>query len=295
MTTMLSFFFLLLLLSMLMMVVSVDGVRFQFQFHNNVGFAADLSMLVYAAFVAERRIANGESGEFCINRFNGWRFMACESRMLDCFFDAGAPFKLCDERGRGAVGAKSLRPKEMTVPLDGLHFVFPMGFADAVRLSNQVFRPNAELQRIVEAKMTRLGLTNGFVALHIRRGDSTWEKGNWLPIDTFVVACRRAASEIADLRRPIDVYVATDTAEVVEYFDARQSSTRRPLQFRDRPRARSFQFDWIGRFAEFEPVDIHGCAKRRAQPTIFVRSQHDGLSRGGFRRHAGIKRWSIGC
>jgi hypothetical protein len=203
------------------MIGAVCAVRFQHRFQNNVGFAADLSMLVYSAFLAERRIASGEQGHFCINRFRPWRYMSCASHTLECFFDVAAPFKLCEERGRGNESNTHRLEKTPTIEIDGLYFVEELRWPDAVRLSRGVFAPNAHLQTLARDKMKRLGLVaNEFVSVHIRRGDSSWEKGEWLGLDKFVVACRRAASDLADIRRPFTVYVATDTAEVVDYFDA---------------------------------------------------------------------------
>jgi hypothetical protein len=205
-------------------------IRYQYTFKNSVGFGSELSMLCYAAFVAERRIAEPNSvpgSHFCINRFTHWRFMSCEARDLTCFFDAAPPFQLCS--AHPVADAGGVRP--LTVKLDGLYFTGDrMSFADAAKFAQRFFRPNAALQSVVDAKLARLGLRRGqFVAVHIRRGDSAWEKGVWLPIKTFLTAARRVASErLPRHDGPYSIYVATDTQEVVDYID--QTADRERLR-----------------------------------------------------------------
>lgn len=195
--------------------------RYQYTFKNSVGFGSELSMLCYAAFVAERRIAapsNVPGSHFCINRFVHWRFMSCEARDLSCFFDAAPPFELCS--AHPVADAGGVRP--LTVKLDGLYYTGDrMSFTDAANVAQRFFRPNAALRSVVDAKLARLGLQRGqFVAVHIRRGDSAWEKGVWLPIKTFLTAARRMASErLPRHDGPYPIYVATDTQEVVDYID----------------------------------------------------------------------------
>jgi hypothetical protein len=195
--------------------------RYQYTFKNSVGFGSELSMLCYAAFVAEQRIAEPSSvpgSHFCINRFTHWRFMSCEARDLTCFFDAAPPFQLCS--AHPVADAGGVRP--LTVKLDGLYFTGDrMSFLDAAKFAQRFFRPNAALQSVVDAKLARLGLQRGqFVAVHIRRGDSAWEKGVWLPVKTFLTAARRVANErLPRHDGPYPIYVATDTQEVVDYID----------------------------------------------------------------------------
>lgn len=194
----------------------VAAVRYQYTYKNSVGFGAEFSMLLYAGFVAERRIAADAASEFCINRFTGWRFMPCNERSLECLFEPQPPFRLCPKRA-GAV------ERAATIQLDGLHFSAGdlMSFADACRYAQRVFVPNAKLRQSVSEKMARLGLVHGeFVGVHVRRGDSAWEKGEWLPITRFLSVARQVAAAMPAMRRPFTLFVATDTQEVVDYLDA---------------------------------------------------------------------------
>ena len=60
---------------------------FEFRWHNNVGFGADLSMMTYAMHVAQHR---NPHAAFCLNRYREWRFMPCANRTLACLFEPGA-------------------------------------------------------------------------------------------------------------------------------------------------------------------------------------------------------------
>ncbi len=194
---------------------SADAVRYQYTFKNSVGFGAEFSMLMYAGFVGERRIAADPASTFCINRFTGWRFMPCNDSSLECLFEPQPPFQRCPPRA-------GMGDRAATVQLDGLHFSAGdlMSFADAVRYSRRIFVPNVVLRQFVSEKMARLGLVHGeFIGVHIRRGDSAWEKGEWLPIQRFLEVAHRAASELPALKRPLTLFVATDTQEVVDYLD----------------------------------------------------------------------------
>ena len=109
------------------------------------------------------------------------------------------------------------------VTLDGLLYErnAHVSFATASRYAQQLLRPNAVLRARVAAQRAALGLAPGapFVALHVRRGDSAWEKGEWLPLAEMLTAARRAARALA-LPRPATLFLASDTADAVRYITA---------------------------------------------------------------------------
>ena len=66
--------------------IAEPATEFEFKWHNNVGFGADLSMLTYALHVARTTTPNAT---FCLNRYRAWRYMPCANGTLECFFDPG--------------------------------------------------------------------------------------------------------------------------------------------------------------------------------------------------------------
>jgi hypothetical protein len=77
--------------------------QYIYKYKNGIGFAAEMSLIVHAAWLAEcygLEIKNSTvmKSLFCLppgNRNTRWRFMTCESTGLDCFFNSEGSFQVC--------------------------------------------------------------------------------------------------------------------------------------------------------------------------------------------------------
>mmetsp|Transcript_3876 Transcript_3876/g.6287 ORF Transcript_3876/g.6287 Transcript_3876/m.6287 type:complete len:331 (-) Transcript_3876:25-1017(-) len=137
--------------------------------------------------------------------------MACPEENLDCMFEPLSPFESCARKPPKKV-------HRLSIDIDGRYFdEHILSFANASRLTRAVFRPNSFLETSFVEKKNHLKILQNekFIAIHIRRGDSAWEKGNWLPIHSFLQSARRVASQ-KNMKKPYLIYVATDTADVVD-------------------------------------------------------------------------------
>jgi hypothetical protein len=91
----------LLALFQFSLVSSEKGIlqkQYVYNYKNSIGFGAELSLLIYAAWCAEAAQADNRNSsqvvEFCVpdHRRTRWRFMACEEENLACFFNPLKPF-----------------------------------------------------------------------------------------------------------------------------------------------------------------------------------------------------------
>lgn len=220
----------------------------------NVGFGSELSTMAYSAFTAYMYAAEPDRNyniSWCLNRYAHWSFMPCALRDdhdaegddnsadsdgdntdavgLGCLFDAEHPFthvcpvnwaRLPSIRDPNGIAPPSMKSQRVNVVNDvGIMYRYDMTFVDACHWIQRIFRPNARLRAAYDEKAKRLALDGPFVALHIRRGDSAKEKGAWIPLRTFWSAAKRVVASLGwtpTTERRATVYIATDTAEVVD-------------------------------------------------------------------------------
>jgi len=196
---------------------------FVYSFKNGIGFGAELSLMINGAWCVEQMAKENRNSSmsysFCIAlpRRTRWRFMPCQNASLQCLFDPLPPFLPCAKKA-------ARKTKRLSIELDGRYYdgnEHLLQFKNAFRLTQRLFRPNSILEAAYEAKLQRLGIEKNekFIAIHIRRGDSTVEKGGWIPVTYFLQQARRLTSKYG-LKKPAVIYVATDTADVLPLIES---------------------------------------------------------------------------
>lgn len=173
------------------------------------GLGAQLLRLLDAA-----ALANATRSKLCVHQPRYWNYGCAPYHGWSCYFDSLRPnSEKCDEPdpcpSLGDMTPSDIRGVNC-VTIDGhaaarAAMVLP-GLDQARRLARDLWRPNAGTARAVKALVEEVAMDDGYIAMHIRRGDKSHEVRN-VPLEKYV--------EIVRLLNATEVFVATDDGSVI--------------------------------------------------------------------------------